>query len=473
MELFCNYRCFTKDVDTIDTFSVLKIELGEIKEEPAFECRDAYFRNAFNGEFASKNRLNASLCDLSVAKGGRMKWFNFHHSFRDLVPEDIYFDTHPEYFSERDGKRERDTQLCLTNPEVYEIAERSLRGWIKNNPECRVFSVAQNDNPRRCTCKNCLELEEREGSPAGPIIHFVNRLADAIKDEYPRVLLHTFAYMYSVPAPKKVVARDNVIVRICSFGNRFDKTFEELAESNPTGNEATFVNALKAWREHASRLYVWDYSVNFRNYLQPFFHFHVMAENIRCFQRLGIAGLMEQGNFAYGGGGAFDELKAYIISRLLWNPQTDIDEETDRFFTAVYGKNAGEVLKRYLALMEKACTSAPLTIYQYPNAEFITDGLVEKSDDLFKEAVTVAENEIYRERIERDYLSIRFLKITRSELDTVGRDEAVDKFIDDVKHFGITEINERGSLEIAKRFMKSSRYAEDRSEYYSLYYIMQ
>ena len=49
----------------------------------------------------------------------------------------------------------------------------------------------------------------------------------------------------------------------------------------------------------------------------------------------------------------------------------------------------------------------------------------------------------------------------------------VDEFIDDVKRFGITEINERGSLAVAKRFMKTSRYAEDRSEYYSLYYIMQ
>ena len=473
LEIFCNFRCFTKDVETIDTFSVLKIELDEIKEEPAFESRDAYFRNAFNGEFASKNRLNASLCDLSVAKGGRMKWFNFHHSFRDLVPEDVYFDTHPEYFSERDGVRTRDAQLCLTNPEVCEIAEKTLRGWIKNNPECRVFSVAQNDNPRRCTCKKCLELEEQEGSPAGPIIHFVNRLADAIKDEYPRVLLHTFAYQYFVPAPKKAVARENVIVRICSFSTRFDQPFEKLAANDPTGAEARFINALKDWSSHAHRLYVWDYCVNFRNYLQPFFHFHVMAENIRLFQRLGIAGLMEQGNFAYGGGGAFDELKAYIISRLLWNPKTDIDEETDRFFTAVYGKNAGEVLKRYLALMEKACTSAPLTIYQYPNAEFITDGLVEKSDELFKEAMAVAENETYRERIERDYLSIRFLKITRSELDTVGRDEAVDKFIDDVKRFGITEINERTSLAVTKHSMKTSRYTEDRPGHYILYYIMQ
>ena len=64
LEIFCGFRCFTKDIETINTMDVLEIELDEIKEDPSFDCRDAYFRNAFIGEFASKNRLNASLCDL-------------------------------------------------------------------------------------------------------------------------------------------------------------------------------------------------------------------------------------------------------------------------------------------------------------------------------------------------------------------------------------------------------------------------
>ena len=190
LELFCGFACFTKDVETIDRLSVLRIDLEEIVREPAFEFRDTYFRFAFDGDFCAKNRSNTSLGDVSVAKGGRMKWFNFHHSFRDLVPPEEYFESHPEYFSESQGARIPDGQLCLTNPEVARVAEATLRRWIRENPECRVFSVAQNDNRKRCTCKNCLALEEKEGSPSGPIIHFVNRLADAIREDHPRILLH-------------------------------------------------------------------------------------------------------------------------------------------------------------------------------------------------------------------------------------------------------------------------------------------
>lgn len=473
LEIFCNYRCFTKDVEYIDTVDVLEIELDEITEKPAFEFRDAYFRNAFDGSFASKSRLNSGLCDISKAKGGRVKWFNFHHSFCDLVPESLYFDEHPEYYSEIDGKRVRDSQLCLTNPEVLRIAEGTLRKWIKSNPECTVFSVAQNDNKLRCTCPECSALEEKEGSPAGPIILFVNKLSDAIKADYPDVLIHTFAYQYSLPAPKKVVANDNVIVRLCSIDCRYDKPFDTLAKENPDGNEAVFVNALNDWKNHASRLYVWDYAVNFENYLQPFIHFHTLAENIRFFKQTGVKGLLEQGNFSYGGGAAFDDLKAYVISRLLWNPDTDIDTEIRLFIDNVYGEKAGEFIKEYVALAEKTCSSSALSIYQNPDAEYITDEFVEKAELLFDKAVKVAESEEIRRRIEREYLSIRFLKLTRMEPDAPDRTVLIEKFFYDVKKHGMTEIMERASLAVSKQCMLNSRYATDHTGEYRVYYIMQ
>lgn len=473
LEIFCNFRSFTKDAEQIDTIDVLEIELDEIKDEPAFEFRDAYFRNAFDGGFASKNRLNSGLCDISKAKGGRVKWYNFHHSFCDLVPESLYFDGHPEYYSEVDGKRVPNSQLCLTNPEVLKIAENTLRRWIKENPECTVFSVAQNDNMLRCTCPGCSQLEKEEGSPAGPIIHFVNKLSDAINADYPDILLHTFAYQYSLPAPKKAVARDNVIVRLCSIDCRYDKSFETLAKQNPDGSEAVFVNALNDWKSHATRLYVWDYAVNFENYLQPFIHLHTLKENIRFFKHIGIKGLLEQGNFAYGGGAAFDDLKAFVISRLLWNPEADIDKEMSLFLDGVYGNAAGKFIKEYVALAEKTCSSAPLSIYQNPDAKYITDEFIEKADLLFNKAMQVAESDETRKRLDREYLSVRFLKLARMELNVPGRTELIEKFIYDVKKHGMTEIMERASLAVSKQCMINSRYATDHTGEYRVYYIMQ
>lgn len=472
LEIFCNFRCFTKEVETIDTFDVLKIELDEIREEPAFDFREAYFRNAFDGDFCAKSHFNSSLADLSKARGGRMKWFNFHHSFIDLVNPEIYFEEHPEYFSLIDGERMALSQLCLTNPEVAEVAEKTLRSWIENNPECTVFSVAQNDNYRCCECPACQALTEMEGSPAGPVIHFVNKLADAIKEDYPNVLLHTFAYKHTVPAPRHVVARDNVIVRLCSFTCNYHKPFEVLAKEDPNSEDAVFVNALQDWKKHASQIYIWDYATDFVNYLLPFFHFHIMAENIRYFKQEGVRGMLEQGNFAYGGGAAMDDLKSYIIGRLLWNPNTDIEPEMDRFIKAVFGEAAAPHIAEYIALMENGPKNYGLHIKHYPNAPWITDELVAKADELFQKAFAVSEGE-YLRRIQREHLAVRYLQLTRSVPGTPGRDEAIDKFIDDVKSHGITEIMERNSLAFSKKCMKESQYTLDRADRYKLYYIMQ
>ena len=473
LEIFLNYRCFTKDIETIDQKDVFEIELDEIREEPSFDFRDAYFRGAFDGNFASKSKLNSSLCDISTAKGGRKKWFNFHHSFLNLLPESEYFDEHPEYFSEIDGVRKRETQLCLTNPDVFTLVEKKLREWIENNPDCKVFSVAQNDNMESCTCEKCMEIEKYEGSRSGPIIHFVNKLADAIKDDYPDVMIHTFAYQHTLEAPKHVVARDNVIVRLCSVFCRFEKPFEELAPLKPGGEEEKFVTALKDWQNHAKNLYVWDYIVNFRNYLHPFVNFHNLKENLAFYKRCGVKGVLEQGNFAYGGGACFDDMKSYIISKLLWNHNADIDDEIHRFCVGVYGEKAGKYMEEYTILTEKACTSSELYIYQYPDIPYITDEHVAEADRLVTKAMEEAENEEYRHRVDREYLSVRFLKLARLEMDAPGREEAINKLFDDIKRHGITEIRERKSLAVLKELMLKNRYVKDRTGEYLLYYIMQ
>jgi len=470
LEKFCGFTCFTKDVEKIDKLSKLEIDLDEITKEPAFEFRDAYFRFAFDGDFCAKNRLNSNLGNMSVAQGGRMKWFNFHHSFNDLVPDTVYFEEHPEYFSEIDGMRVKNSQLCLTNPEVARIAEETLRRWIRENPECRVFSVAQNDNGKRCTCARCRALEEKEESPVGPIIHFVNRLADAIKKDHPNILLHTFAYQYSLPAPKYVIARENVIVRICSISCRFDRPVKDLALEGGI-QESEFVKALYDWKEHAARLYVWDYAVNFRNYLQPFIHLHTLKENIKFFKELGIKGVLEQGNFAYGGGAAGDDLKSYVIARLLWDPETDVDKEISCFCRAVYGEEASAKMKEYFELMMKACEGAPLSIKQSPDAAYITDELISKSEKLFEQALLAAENETYKKRIEREFMSVRFLRLSRLPLNTPHRKEEIENFFEDLKSFGITEIRERRSLSSTRSDMLESQYVTSRSGCL-LYYIM-
>ena len=81
----------------------------------------------------------------------------------------------------------------------------------------RVYVVEPNDCHWMCQCPNCSAFSEREGADSGPLIDLLNALADGIKDEYPDVLVGTFAYSNNITSPKTVRPRGNVMIRLAQL----------------------------------------------------------------------------------------------------------------------------------------------------------------------------------------------------------------------------------------------------------------
>ena len=128
-------------------------------------------------------------------------------------------------------------------------------------------------------------------------------------------------------------------------------------------------------------------------------------------------------------------------------------------------------MEEYVSLMMKACERAPLSIYQHPNAAYLTDDLICEAEKRFEQALLAAENEKYKRRIEREFLSVRFLRLSRLPIDSPHRKQDIEKFFEDLKSFGIIEIRERRSLSSTKNDMLSSQYVMSKSGCV-LYYIM-
>lgn len=473
LEKYIHFKCYTKDVECFDRIERLSVEDLDLCENPAFEYREIYFRSGFDPDFNVKNRLNSNISHIPKEKGGKIKFFNCHHSFQDLVPADVYYDTHPEYFSMVNGERVREhPQLCLTNEDVFRIARGTLRRWIRENPDCKVFSVAQNDFKNYCTCPECSSLDEKYGTPAASLITFVNRLADDIKEEYPEVLLHTFAYRYTKKAPVGLGVRDNVIVRLCNIECSWSTPMKQQALEYPDCEAAGFIEDLSEWGQMCSHLYIWDYACNFRNYLMPFPNYHSLAQNLQTYYEHHVAGVMQQGNFSYGEASGLSDLEIYLGARLLWNPYQDADRIIDEFIEGVYGKESFPYIREYIDLLLKAVENNELTIYQYTDTGFVTDELVQKAEELFQKALNAAETEKNRWYLEKEYLSVLFMKATRMELGNPQRAELIDLLHEKVKAFGITEIRERRYLDTSFENLKKERYARNHDNEYSLYYIM-
>lgn len=476
LEEIVGFRCFTKDSEKVEKLNKIELENLDIFQDFTFEYREVYFTDAFDGGFASKNMLNSNLADLSLEKGGKEKWFNFHHSFSDLVDPKEYFDIHPEYFSEINGVRQKEhTELCLSNPEVFKIVLERVEKWIKDNPDCKIFSVAQDEwmghfIRMACECENCKRTDLENESQSGSIIAFVNKIASKVKKNHPDVLIHTFAYQYSRKPPKLVKPIDNVIVRLtnieCSWGNSIEET--ALKDMNSRGGK--FLSDLNGWSKIAKHLYIWDYAVNFRNYLLPFPNLRSMEKNIMLYRKNNVKGVLMQGNFSYGGGGYMDELKSYVASHLLRDEGKTLDYLINEFCEGYY-KESGKYIKEYIYLWEDEVDGKELWLYDDADSTLFSDENIAKASELIEKALEVASEEI-KKRVLRVALGLEYLRIVRLPLDALDRDKQIDEFYKKVRYQKITELFERTSLDYSINVMKKSRYCKDRKDWYSLYYIM-
>ena len=459
---------------------------GEHRETPAFSVREVFWREAMDGDFAVKLRLNSARSSITPEQGGKAMFYNFSHTFNQLVPVERYFDTHPEYFSMVDGKRLKErTQLCLTNPDVLRLCVQGVKKWASEHPDYNIFSVAMNDWYQPCCCPSCAQVDREEDSQAGTMIRFVNEVAREVEREYPDVMIHTFAYLYCRKPPRLTRPRHNVIVRLCSIECCYAHPMEQCgcetggidvqygsskAFHGDRNALSGFVRDLQGWSKICENLFIWDYTTNYANYVQPFPNLNVLAENLRMFQRYGVKGVLEQGNFSQGRSTALGQLKIYMLAKLLWNPDADVDELIKDFLKGYYD-TAAEPLYRYVTLWRNACGAQDhASIYDAPDAAYLTDQRLAEAERCLAEAMELSGSPTVRQRVEREALAVRYVRLVRLPMDIPDRDEQIDRFAADVRRLGITELFERKNLEESFAAMKESRYVRDRERVSSISY---
>ncbi|WP_276357745.1 DUF4838 domain-containing protein [Cohnella caldifontis] len=446
LETYLGCRWFSPDAERIPRRRT--VEIGPIAERqvPAMEYREPFFFESWNAEWAARNRCNGHRHGLTERHGGCVNYVQpFVHTFDALVPVERYFQEHPEYFSEIDGVRRKDhTQLCLSNPDVLTLSLERIREWLKTQPDASIVSVSQNDWENPCECPECRRIDETEGSPSGSLIRFVNRIAEALESDYPHVAIDTLAYQYTRKPPRNLRPRPNVIVRLCSieccFAHPLDACQVKMLK---TSADSAFVEDLQAWGRICNRLYVWDYVANFAYYVSPFPNLGVLGPNLRLFARNNVKGVFEQGSYAEGGGGEFAELRMYVLSKLLWNPQADERFLIDEFLAGYYGQG-GLYLRKYIdALAERVHRDGlHASIYDRPDAEYLTADILALAEECFDLAERAAEDDQFVRRLRIARLPIRVAKLAQQPPGLPGREEEIDRLDRDIRAFGLTQLTE-------------------------------
>jgi hypothetical protein len=382
---------------------------------------------------------------LTDKHGGRFAVYHpFVHSFDNLIPREL-FKEHPEYFPLIDGKRvDGYVQRCLSNPDLRKLAIATVRQWIKDHPQATIISVSQNDVLKWCMCDTCKTLDDREGSPAASLLDFVNAIAREIQTDFPNIRIDTLAYQYTRKPPKTLRPHPNVIIRLCSI----ECCFAHPLETCPSNENARFREDIANWRPVAPSLYIWDYTPNFGHYQQPFPNFDALQPNVQFFARNGVKGLFEQGNYSPGGNGEMGPLRAYLLAKLLWNPNTNLKQHQDEFLEAYFGNSAAPIAA-YIELLKAQVRDgkAHAHIFDKPAAAYLNQQFLQAADDIFSRAEQMADNDTFRSRVRLTRLPIWYALIAGKHVSGAERTNLIDQFLEAAKKGGISHISESQTLE--------------------------
>lgn len=278
-----------------------------------------------------------------------------YHSFYKILPPKKYFKKHPEWFSEIDGKRtHQNAQLCLTNEEMTKEFIKVVREKLAKMPYARFAHISQNDWRNPCDCKKCKDFEDAHGGVrSATMVNFANKIADAVKEDYPDLRIVTFAYQYTRKAPQNIKPRNNVWIELCTIECDF-------AHSLESDTYYSFTQDIKDWSKLTKNLTIWNYTTCFSNYIIPYPNMYLIGDDIRFFIKNGAIGLFEQGD-SFCNVGDFMPLRLWVMSKLMWDPTLDDKTLIDEFLNGYYGNEIAKIYWEYLDTINNRASSVHYT----------------------------------------------------------------------------------------------------------------
>ncbi len=458
-------RFFAIDCEVVPLHHTLTVPDMRVRQVPALEYREHNYSDLTqNTMFAVKSRVNGQSHKISEAMGGHISYAWFVHTFDHMVPQEKYEKSHPEYYALVDGKRQTQKhtgQLCLSQEGTLEATIQSVREALHNNPDAKMISLSQNDwNGNNCQCADCVASDNKEGSPAGTLTNFVNKVAERLETEFPQVVFSTLAYQYTRPAPKYAKPRHNVSVQLCSIECCFAHPMETCDDQNrrvkrPDGSAGTFMDDLVDWGKVSRRNFIWDYTTCFAHYPTPHPNWRSLQPNMRAFVKNGVTGVFEQGNGAKGGGTDLNELRAYVIAKLLWDKDTDVARHIREFTDAYYG-DAAPMVRAYIDLI---CDKAEqdnihVGFNDEPSDELFSDEMLDRMEALLQKGKEAVRGDAIRLfRVDKALLSPRYVRIRRNVKRGRGDVRVLNAFYSDWRAHRMTRMEEWFSGESSLRSM--------------------
>lgn len=292
---------------------------------PVFEYREPYYSSNFDSNFRAWNKTNYL----------ELEWGIWGHNLSKILKKYNL----PQSAYAKVGNKRVESQFCFTSDSLHKYVNERVKMIYDSDHGLNKFMILPNDNNIVCTCSTCKAVGNTTKDAAPAVFTFINKLAK----ENRKSSFFTTAYITVKEVPK-FKAEPNTGIFYSTINIQKGIPIEKSKYFKD------FEDDIKKWRKYLKNIYIWDYTVNFDNYFDIYPVIKVTQENLKLYNKLGVNGVFLHGSeYNYS---TFQDLKATLFSKLLWNPNLDVDSEIEEYFNSKFPKKLAGVLSNYYSFIE-------------------------------------------------------------------------------------------------------------------------
>ncbi len=358
----------------------LVVRPAHYSDQPVFHKRQCFPEYPYDvprdGSQLLKSGIPAGVAklDMAVMLAGLRNGNSCPYMIKVHMPQNLWqnqklVDTHPEMFKlKEDGKRNY-SQLCYGHPNTLKFLLAGCEAYWDKKAEVMApwcghgcswvtttcVTLSPCDEPVDCRCGNCRKLYDPKGGNRGTGSQimgvFLKKFADEIKRRWPGKKVLYLPYWNYTVFPKGLDLPDNLEIQMCTM------SFAMMHQPIWRGE---MERCMRDWsRQVKDKIQSWEYHHRTIDYPGVYIQYpHLVKDYYQKNREVLI------GSFLNGGGIADWTAAApthYLIMKVLWNPDLDVDAAWDVMCERQFGKAAGTA-RELLRLAADRWENAPWSI---------------------------------------------------------------------------------------------------------------
>jgi hypothetical protein len=321
--------------------------------------------------------------------------------FFSLLPPETFAKDHPDWYA--------GGQLAMMNKGMRAAMAAAVIARMRQLPDYRSVWYAINDQDWGWDMdpQSRAFADQHGGTASAPRLDMMIDVAQQVRAVLPDAKLAFNAYHWSFKPPEGMVVPDFLLVYPMTIQVDYSQALSEPANKN-------IRDGLTQWNAIARHILVWDHITNFSGFIQPTPNILPIARSIKWLSSLDHV----QGYFAEGAwdspGSEFSALRAWLIARLLWNPQEDVDQLIHEFCRDYYGP-AGKTIETYIAMYHAKLMASGDRLPEKTQVDLamFDPAFVLEANRLFDTAQREANATEYAQRVREARIGIDYVTLIR------------------------------------------------------------